>query len=401
MKHVDVVELTRESVAQTMGTDYMEKLGDFSAIDSYKLTDVGRDVLQVGTVDVYSKKLLGQLAKLVVDEKKYEASGIKGIFVDSFDWGSFVERVYFAPQDIIEDDMWNLIDGKVYENDHKFFAPKVSAKIFEEAKSITTPISIVEDQLKTAFTSWDEMNKFLSGIRTTVENTIQLGLQAYAHMLISCGIAVSVAGTSTAVHLVTEAIAKGLLESGATADDFRASEECAIFAMERMKTIRDNMRVYNSAYNDGTIPTFTSDEDNKLIMLSQFENFLKFTGKRQVYNLGEIGFGDYDTTPMWQGFRATSGDEGSEVVTNFDWDTVSSVAIKADASNKLGIGTNVFDQSNVAAVIYDHRAMGVCPYRRKVTSQYTASADFWNEFHHLLVNYILDSKFAIVALVLD
>jgi hypothetical protein len=401
MKHVDVVELTRESVAQTMGTDYMEKLGDFSAIDSYKLTDVGRDVLQVGTVDVYSKKLLGQLAKLVVDEKKYEASGIKGIFVDSFDWGSFVERVYFAPQDIIEDDMWNLIDGKVYENDHKFFAPKVSAKIFEEAKSITTPISIVEDQLKTAFTSWDEMNKFLSGIRTTVENTIQLGLQAYAHMLISCGIAVSVAGTSTAVHLVTEAIAKGLLESGATADDFRKSEECAIFAMERMKTIRDNMRVYNSAYNDGTIPTFTSDEDNKLIMLSQFENFLKFTGKRQVYNLGEIGFGDYDTTPMWQGFRATSGDEGSEVVTNFDWNTVSSVAIKADASNKLGIGTNAFDQSNVAAVIYDHRAMGVCPYRRKVTSQYTASADFWNEFHHLLVNYILDSKFSIVALVLD
>jgi hypothetical protein len=401
MKHVDVVELTQKAVAQTMGDDYMEQLGDFAALDSYKLVDIGKDVLQDGTIDVYAKKLLGLFGKMIIDDKRYEASGIKGIFVDSFDWGSFVERVYFEPQDIIEDDMWNLIDGKVYENDHKFFAPKVAAKIFEEAKSITTPISIVEEQLKTAFNGWDQMNDFLSGIRTNVSNTIEIGLQAYAHMLISCGIAVSVAGTGTAVHIVTEAINAGILEAGSDADDFRRSEACAIFSMERMKTIRDNMKVYNTAYNDGTIPTFTNDEDNKLIMLSQFENFLKFTGKRQVYNLGEIGFGDYDTTPMWQAFRATSGEEGSEVVSNFSWDTVSGVSIAADASNKLGIGTSAFNQSDVAAVIYDHRAMGICPYRRKVTSQYTASADFWNEFHHLLVNYILDSKYPIVAIVLD
>lgn len=398
MKHVDVVSLTQKAVAQTMGDEYMEQLGDFAALDSYKLADVGKDIIEGenGTLDVYAKKLIGLIGKMVIDAKRYTAAGIKGIFVDSFDWGSFVERIYFEPQDIIEDDMWNLIDGKVYENDHKFFAPHVAAKIFEEAKSITTPISIVVDQAKTAFTGWDQMNDFMSGIRTNVENTTELALQAYAHMLISCGIAVSDAATMTSVHIVTEAIEKGLLEEGATDEDFRNSSECAIFAMERMKTIRDNMKIYNTAYNDGTLPTFTNDEDNKLIMLTQFENFLKFTGKRQVFNLNEIGFGDYDTTPMWQGFHA-----GGQTPSNFDWDTVSSVSISADASNKLGIGTSAYEQANVAAVIYDHRAMGICPYRRKVTSQYTASADFWNEFHHLLVNYILDTKYPIVAIILD
>lgn len=397
MKHVDVVSLTQEAVAQTMGTDYMEKLGDFAALDSYKLVDVGKDVTASGTVDVYCKKLIGVLAKLVVDAKKYEAADIRGIFVDSFDWGSFVERVYFTPQDIIEDDMWNLVDGKVYENDHKFFAPKTAVKIFEEAKSITTPISIVEEQLKTAFTGWDQMNTFLSGIRTNVENTITLGLQAYAHMLISCGIAVA-NGNGNGVHLITEAIAEGILEAGATLQDAKNSEAFSVFCMERIKTIRDNMAVYSSAYNDGSIPTFTLDEDNKLTLLSQFENILKFRGSRQVYNLREIGFGEYDTTPMWQGFRTTG--EGDEV-TNFDWDTVSAISIAADATNKLGIGTSAVNLTNVVGVIYDHRAMGVCPYRRKVTSQYTASADFWNEFHHVLVNYILDAKFPIVALFMD
>lgn len=407
MKHVDVQELTLEAVAQTMGTDYMEELGDLNAIDSYKLVDIGKDVTASGTVDVYAKKLIGVLAKLVIDEKKYTANGFKSLFVESFDWGSFVERVYFEPQDIIEDDMWNLVDGKVYENDHKFFAPHTAVKIFEEAKSITTPISIVDDQIKTAFNNWDEMNKFLSAIRTNVSNTIELGLQAYAHMLVSCGLAVSIANTGTAVHLVTEAIERGILSSGATEEDFLNSEECAIFAMERAKTIRDNMKIYNSAYNDGSIPTFTNDEDNKMILLSQFENFLKFTGKRQVYNLDQIGFGTYETTPMWQAFRQTTttpGGEGEDptvTVSNFDFATVSTVSISADATEKLGIGKTAFEQDNIVGVIFDHRAMGICPYRRKVTSSYTASADFWNEFHHLLVNYILDTKFSLVALVLD
>ena len=397
MKHVDVVELTQEAVAQTMGTDYMNDIGDFSGVNSYKLIDIGKDVLDGGTIDVYAKKLLGLLGKMVIDAKSYEGAGIDSIFVDSFDWGSFVERVYFTPQDLIEDDMWNLIDGKVYENDHKFFAPKVAAKLFEEAKSITTPISIVEEQLRTAFTGWEQMNTFLSGIRTNVENTIKLALQAYAHMLIGCGIAISAEGTGTAVHMVTEAIAAGILEAGTTYDTAKYDESFNIFCMERIKTIRDNMRIYSSAYNNGEMPTFTNESDNKMILLTQFENSLKFQGKRQVYNLDQIGIGNYETTPMWQGIRETA--EGA--TTNFAWDTVSSVSINADASNKLGLGTSAIEVNDVAGIIFDHRAMGVCPYRRKVTSQYTASADFWNEFHHLLVNYILDTNFNIVAICMD
>ena len=81
MKHVDVVKLTQEAVAQTMGAEYMEKLGDISFLDSYKLADVGRDVTASGTVDVFSKKLVGLLGKMVIDAKRYKGSVIKSIFV--------------------------------------------------------------------------------------------------------------------------------------------------------------------------------------------------------------------------------------------------------------------------------------------------------------------------------
>ena len=395
MKHVDVVELTQKAVAQTMGTEYMEQLGDWGGIDSYKLVDVGKAVLDSGTVDVYGKKLIGLLGKLVVDEKKYKGGIINSVFVDSFDWGSFVERVYFAPQDLIEDDMWNLIDGKVYDKDHTFFKPNVEAKIFEEAKSITTPCSFVEDQLKTAFTGWDQMNTFLSGLRTNISNTIELALQAYSHMLVSCGIAVSVKGTGTAVHIITEAQEAGIISDEVTTyEDARNIEAFQIFFMKRIKTIRDNLKIMSSVYNDGSIPTFTNDEDNKLVLLSQVENDMKFIGRRQAFNLSEIGIGNYETTPMWQAVDVSD-------LSAFDWGVTSAIGINADASNKLGIGTDAVNVLNVAGIIFDHRAMGLCPYRRKVTSSYTASADFWNEFHHLLVNYILDTKFNMVAICMD
>ena len=394
MKHVDVVELTQKAVAQTMGTEYMEQLGEWGALDSYKLVDVGKDVLQSGTVDVFCKKLIGVIGKLVIDEKKYEGSVIKSIVVDSFDWGSFVERVYFKPQDLIEDDMWNLIDGQVYENDHKFFAPHVEAKIFEEAKSINTPCSFGDEQLKTAFNGWEEMGRFVSGVRTNIANTIELALQAYSHMLVSCGIAVSVEGTETALHLVTDAITEGILEAETTYETARHLEAFQIYCMKRIKNVRDNLKVMSSVYNDGSMPTFTNDDDNKMVILSQFENDMKFNGKRQTFNLDQIGIGDYETTPMWQAVDVSD-------VEAFGWGVASAIGLTADASNKLGIGTSAVNVLNVAGVIFDHRAMGLCPYRRKVTSSYTASADFCNEFHHLLVNYILDTKFSIIAICMD
>ena len=78
-----------------------------------------------------------------------------------------------------------------------------------------------------------------------------------------------------------------------------------------------------------------------------------------------------------------------------------SVDISADANNKLGIGTSEFKTSGVVGLAFDKMAMGICLEKIKMTSNYTACADFWNEFTHVLVNYLLDTNCNIVAFVLD
>lgn len=389
MKFQDVVELTQNAVAQTLGSEYMTKDGKLAPLTSYNLVDVGKDVLDSGSVDSYVKALLTQMGKMIIESKVYKAE-LPSLFIDSFDWGGYIERVYFSPQDLLKDDMYDLVDGKVYE-DHKFYKPNVSAKIFEEGKTIACPISITEDQIKMSFNSYEELNKFLSGIYQNVQNTITLGLEAYAHMLISAGIAVSIGATGNTRHLATEFYGA---EHGKKLSEMLADSAFLKYCMEQISLTKDQMKRYTTAFNNGAIPTFSTEEDLKVALLADFANACKYKVTADTFNADEIGLGDYDKVTAWQAFSA-------DTLRDFDVETNSTISIAADAQNKLGLGTGAFAKKGVIGVVYDYRAMGICPYRTKVTSNYTASADFWNQYHHQLVNYILDANFNIVSFVLD
>lgn len=390
MKFTDVVELTQNAVAQTLGDVYMGKDGKLAPLTSFNLVDVGKDVLDSGSVDSYVKALLTQMGKMIIESDVYKAE-LPSLFIDSFDWGGYIERVYFSPQELLKDDMYDLVDGKVYE-DHKFYRPNVSAKIFEEGKTISCPISITEDQIKMSFNSYDDLNRFLSGIYQNVQNTITLGLEAYAHMLISAGIAVTIGATGNTRHLATEFYG----ESGKTKKITEMLKDGAFlkYCMEQISLVKDQMKRYTTAFNNASVPTFTTDNDLKVALLADFANSVKFNVTADTFHADEIGLGKFDKVTAWQAFS-----EGA--LRDFDVETNSSISISADTNNKLGIGVEKFDVTGVIGIVYDYRAMGICPFRTKVTSNYTASADFWNQYHHQVVNYILDSNFNMVSFVLD
>ena len=238
------------------------------------------------------------------------------------------------------------------------------------------------------------MNSFLSGIYTNVQNTVELAMEAYAHMLISCGIAISDKATNTAIHLLTEGKAAGVLAAEDTAETALKNEVFMRWAMRRISNIRKYMKRYTTAFNNGSIPTFTNDTDNKMALLTDFANACKFEVRANTFNEKLVGIGDFDEVSCWQAFKADSRP-------NFDFSTNSAVRISADTNNTLGIGETAYNGNAIVGIIYDHRAMGLCPHKVKVTTNYTAIADFWNEYYHQLVNYIIDSNYNMVALILD
>lgn len=406
MKMVDVENVTKQAASQMSGVKFTLSDGtvisntDIAALESFDVVDVGSavvdgngDVIR-GTAETFLQTAISLIARMEIESRAYKGN-MRNLMVRDSEWGGFLERVYYDLGDIIDDPKWNLMEN--YKNGKKsygqeengFYPAKATAKIFQEGKPLLTPISLPTDQLKEACRSWDDMQAFLTGIQTMIRNTIELGLQSLRHMLAQDAAAVSIGATGTAINLLTRYIA----DTGNTlaADDALTDADFLTYAMQTIAETRDNMKTFNSVFNDGTAPTFTDDEYSELTLLNKFDKACRFRVKASTFNKDDLAIGKYETTTAWQGFNA--GDKAKD----FDFASVSKIMIAADANNKLGLGTSAVTYSGVVGLLFDRYALGICPYKRKVTGNYVAYGDYFNEFHHTLVNLILDTKYPIVA----
>lgn len=393
---IDVKQLTIDAIAESMGHAYMEsqKINMTEPLSSEKLVDVGKDVEDSGSVEKFAHALIGLLGKMVIDTRRYQPD-MPSVIMDTFEYGAYMEKVRLGLYDIQDDPMLNLINKHDYSAiEHTFYAPTTYVKIYEEKKAIMIAKSVQTEALKEAFTGWDQMSQFVNAMAIKVEDTLTVTLNAWIHMLVCCAIAISDEATGTARHLLTEAKNRGILAQAATVNDFLKSEDAMTYALQEIKKTRDRMKDMTDAFNNKTLPTYTPADANKLVMLSDFTNEAKFKVLANTYNKEDLAIGDYDTVNYWQSPR---NDDDSF----YKFGTTSQIMLDTDATNKLGIGTTGYSGAYIIGLAYDRMAIGICPYKRKVTSNYTACADFWNEFLHYMCNYWVDSSYSMVAFILD
>lgn len=381
------------AISQFMGAEYMTAdSGDIRPLDTALIVDVGKAAAAADAgLDNIFKKMVTQIGILDIQNEAYTTE-IPSIFIKNFEWGGYLERVYFDPLDTFTDTMYSLTSGTDYSAaEHTYYQPKISAKIFTEAKPIVTPISRTEEQIKDAFTGMEQLESFLAGVAMEVENTNNLVLDALAHALVSAGIAISDANTGTARHLLTEMKTLGIMAADATAEDVIKSEAGLAYCYKEIAKTRKYMTRRTTAFNNGTIPVFSTVVHAAI--LSEFIKAAEIYLKRISFDNSVTTFGDYDEITMWQGYSAFNK--------KFTFDNVSTVCINADATEKLGIGAEIYNKSYCIGILYDWRALGICPYREKTTSNYTASNDFYSVFFHLLVNHLVDANYSMVAFFLD
>lgn len=398
----NIQQLTRDAIAQTMGVNYYPATGtgdnkNLAEIDTYKLPDVGRDIDEADKNDVFTKSLVVRIGK-VVTERRLVPYIDPAILKDTFEYGGAIESIRLGLYEVQDDPSWELTNGKSYADyDYTFHQPETSVRLFDDRKAIMITKSMTRRQLKEAFTSWDAMSSFIDGISVAWENTMRITINTWTRMLMASAIAISDKATSTAVHFLTEAKARGILAQNATADDFKKSDDAMKYAFERIRNIRKYMsQDMTVAFNDKTIPCVTPVEENKLTLLSDFASIIK-TIKADTFNDDELGFGEFTEITAWQGVASSADSETAF----YNWDDISSVKIKADANNKLGIGTEAYSKSNVVGLMWDYLALGVSPNENYVTSNYAAGADFWNDHAHYTANYWVDSRYNMVAFILD
>ena len=162
---IDGQDVIREAAAQSSGVTWVLSDGstvtgtDIAALDSFDLTDVGKNVvdpvtgtLVKATAESFFNALISVISRIEVNERAYKGDLASLMVIDS-EWGGFVERVAYELGDIITDPKWNLMANytagvKDYAAlEHTFFPLKPHAQVYDEAIPILTPVSHQVDQL--------------------------------------------------------------------------------------------------------------------------------------------------------------------------------------------------------------------------------------------------------------
>ena len=376
MKITQVYEIVNEAVQQTIGeTIVLEQ-------DLTNVVDVGKAVIDADAVDAYVKKLVNHIGKVVFDDKIY-TSGLPSIMMDSWEYGSILEKVSVELPEATKNDSWDLVDGQTYNQDI-FYKPSVSAKFYNSKTTFEIPMSFTELQVKQSFSNESQLNGFISMLHNAITNSMTLQLdtlimstinnmtaETIAADLDNAGTIDLTAGSLKAVNL----LAKYNSETGKTLTKDKAmlDPDFLKFASFQMAMYKDRFTKMSKLFNIGGTTRFTRPEDLRLILLSQFAAGASVYLEADTQHKDLVALPQYDTVPYWQG----SG-------TDYSFAAVSGIEVIPSNYKK------VVKVDGILGVMFDKNALAVANLDRRVTTNYNAKAEFYNNFYKLDAGFFND-----------
>lgn len=356
------------------------------------IVDLGTEVFNQNAVDKYVKSLVNHIGKVIFVNRPY-AGKVPSVLMDAWEFGSVLEKISADVPEAEENDTWNLTDGKSYDQD-VFHKPTVTAKFFNSKVTFEVPVSITERQVKESFSNAAQLNGFISMIYAAVEKSMTIKADALIMHTINNMIAetvladavafgASAAGDMTEADLSRASTARcvNLLKlyndktrAALTAANAITDPDFIRFASYVMGTYADRLQSISTVFNVGKKERFTPKDMLHVVLLSDFAKAAQTYLYSDTFNRGDVLLPKAETVPFWQG----SGQ-------NYEFASTGKINIKESGGKAVEI-------SGVLGVMFDRDALGVCNLDRRVTTNYNAKAEFFNNYYKFDAGYFNDTN---------
>lgn len=372
--------------------------------DLTDIVDLGKEVFNQSAVDNYVKSLVNHIGKVIFVNRPY-AGKVPSVLMDAWEFGSVLEKISADVPKAEENDTWNLEDGQTYSQD-VFHKPTVTAKFFNSKVTFEVPVSITERQVKESFSNAAQLNGFISMIYAAVEKSMTIKADALIMRTINnmiaetvladaqafgataagdmAGADLSSASTARCVNLLKLYNDKYFPATGgdkATPNPNALTAAKAItdpdfirFASYVMGTYADRLQSISTVFNVGGKERFTPKDVLHVVLLSDFAKAAQTYLYSDTFNRGDVLLPQAETVPFWQG----SGQ-------NYDFASTGNINIKESGGKTVEI-------SGVLGVMFDRDALGVCNLDRRVTTNYNAKAEFFNNYYKFDAGYFNDTN---------
>lgn len=368
------------------------------------IVDLGKEVFNQSAVDNYVKSLVNHIGKVIFVNRPY-AGKVPSVLMDAWEFGSVLEKISADVPEAEENDTWELTDGQTYSQD-VFHKPTVTAKFFNSKVTFEVPVSITERQVKESFSNAAQLNGFISMIYAAVEKSMTIKADALIMRTINNMIAETVladavafggaAGNLTNADLSSASTARcvNLLKlyndkhfpatpgsptptpnpNALTAAKAITDPDFIRFASYVMGTYADRLQSISTVFNVGGKERFTPKDMLHVVLLSDFAKAAQTYLYSDTFNRGDVLLPQAETVPFWQG----SGK-------NYDFASTGHIKVKESGGKDVEI-------TGVLGVMFDRDALGVCNLDRRVTTNYNAKAEFFNNYYKFDAGYFNDTN---------
>ena len=368
MKVTQLKDIVNTVTSEVLGKE------DVVSEDLSNLVDVGNEIINTDNVDNYVKKLIDRIGKVIFVNRLY-AGGVPSVLMDSWEFGSIVEKISADLPEADENDSWKLENGHDYSQD-TFYQPKVSAKFFNSKVTFDVKLSFTTQQVKESFASVNELNAFLSMLETGVKNSMTVKLDSLIMRTINNmtaqtlfkGQAMQKVNLLTAYNKATGQTLK--------ADKALLDKDFLKFASLIIKKYQARITKMSKLFNQGEKARFTNINDLHTVLLSDFADSAEVYLMSDTYHNDTVSLPQHETVPYWQG----SGKA-------YSFSDVSSIKVKINDGTKTAKDVT---QAGIVGVMFDTNALGVSNLNQRTTTAYNARAEFYTNFYKMDAGYFND-----------
>lgn len=360
-----------------------EVLGESALVqeDLSNVVEVGEQVFNTSGIDNYVKSLINHIGRVVFVNRPYNSSA-PSVLMDSWEYGSVLEKITSALPEATENESWDLVDGHSYDP-NVFYKPDVSAKFYNGLTTFEIPMSFTERQVKESFSDAAQLNAFMSMIENSIYKSMTVKTDSLVMRTINNMIgetlydAIPAGGygnTSTVravnlLYLYNQKYTDNLTAAAAfTSPDFIR------FAAYTMGVYQYRMSKISNLFNIGGTDKFTTSDFLHFVMLSDFAMGADVYLQSDTFHDEYTKLPNAERVPYWQG----SG-------TDYGLNSISSLNIKTSSGHEI-------TASGILAVMFDRDALGVNNYDRRVTTYYNPKAEFFNNWYKQDARYFNDSN---------
>ena len=350
--------------------------------DLSNVVDVGNAVFNANKVDNYVKSLVNHIGRVIFVDRAYNGS-VPSVLMDSWEFGSVLEKISCDLPTATENQSWELTDGQTY-NPNVFYKPSVSVKFYNSKTTFEIPLSFTEMQIKESFSNAEQLNGFLTMLYNSVEKSMTIKLDSLIMRTINNMIGetinheipdsqnYSTTSTIKAVNLLK--LYNDSHTTTITADKCLDNPDFIRYATYIISVYGERITKISNLFNIGGKDRFTPKEVLRCVLLSDFKKASEVFLKSGLYNEQYATLPESDSVPYWQG----SG-------TSYAFSDITKIHIQLASNN-----TTEIQMSGILGVMFDKDALGVSNLNRRVTTNYNPKAEFYTNFYKFEAGYFND-----------